>query len=1661
MRERVRWSALVCAVAVWGCGQDDTRPSESLGGLGGPASEDAGGEQNGATGAVPLLEQQLELETVGVKAGAALGNAPDAPNRPAMMMGGGLPRCERTIRARVVAIDQPYTYNRFGSFNPAGMIYALRHDVVASDGQGTPGPGNAMLRPDKRPRPLVLRANVGDCLEVEFTNWLAVDRDDIRRAPDVPFHVPDPGDGRDNSPATRAASFHVNGLHVLDIDSIGANVGNNGSALAAPGETRTYRYIATREGTYLAHSMGAIAGGEGDGGSLVHGLFGSVSVQPRGAVWYRSQVTAAQLAAATKGRNPDGTPKIDYDAKDPHGKPILRMLDDNGQIVHSDLTAIVAGYQSTEYVTTITPDRGAYREMVVFFHDELNAVQAFPELEEDPTLVVTGDINGINLGASGMGATLLANRKRIGPSARCIECAFEEFFLTSWANGDPALNVEVDGNGKAVRALYPDDPSNVWHSYLGDPMRIRNIHSGPAETHVFHLHAHQWLQSPGSDNDAYVDAQSISPGSSFTYNINFEGSGNRNLTPGDSIFHCHLYPHFATGMWGLWRVHDTFEAGTPDRNLPDGEIAEGTPTPALVPLPKFAMPPMPTWAPTRVVTKTGKEMVRPAFPGYPHYIAALPGHRPPQPPLDMAHDGGLPRHVITNVVDAEFGERGRFDVQLEKANLKLLPPDGTPPEQAAMAFHAGRFPEGAPYVTPSGFPAAIYKAYTPEGKYVRFVVNGQPPKPGAPYANPCPPSAPERQIRLAYLQVNLVTNNAGWHDPQARIMVHEEDVDATFAGTRKIEPLVMRANSGECVVLEASNLIPGFLRQDDFQIFAPTDTIGQHVHLVKFDVTSSDGATNGFNYEDGTFSPDTVVERIEAANAAGGAWIADGTLDPGGERRYLTPRAHPRIPSAPYGTQSTIQRWWADPIQNATGMDRTVTSAFTHDHFSPSSHQQHGFYATLSVQPAGSVWRNPVTGDPLGVRPDGGPTSLRADIIVGPNGAQSYREFLVSIADFALLYDADGKPVNPPTAEEADLPIAIDHPDGVVRPEAISARDPGSMLVNYRHEPIPLRIGRPEGDTLVQKDGDEGAMEHVFNSNVHGDPVTSLFESYQGDMIEFRMNEGAHEEMHMWSVHGVKWLREPDDAQSGWTNFQPVGLSEHFEARFRTPPVTGWVADYLYLSTPTDDLWNGVWGLFRTYRKQQPNLLPLPNNPQPEVHEARPSCPPQAPVRSYTVHAITAKDNLPDDRLFYNVRFDLFDPDAILFVKAEHLDAIRSGARRPEPLVLRAAAGECIQVTLINELPQVLQKTPHWNIVPPIIDKFNVNQVRISPHVALHPQLVQFDVTRDDGANVGINPVQTVAPGETRVYQWYAGDFTVQRVPFDPVLATADNVIADDGEESLLVFQVRPVEFGAVNLRSYADVVNHGTHGLLGSLVVEPLGATWVADPDTDSQATVFFQDPTGTDRSFREGVIIYQDEIALHSRNPLFQCVSDLNCGTALRPYGAADDAEDSGGKGFNYRTEPLWARFGVAPEVAPAVFNDIDISNALSSLVFGDPETPIVSARAGDELRLRVTSPSGHPRMHAFTLHGHAWDWNPYEDGSNSTRFGLDPTSFRVGTVGHHGAMSVINVVPGYGAGGPFRVEGDFLYREQSSFQFPAGLWGILRVGPPAGASPPVSQN
>ncbi len=1240
--------------------------------------------------------------------------------------------------ADVVAIDHPMVFNRLGAQNVNWMMYALRHDIVdISDPERLrtldyTKEGDALfekvksrqtsrdiaLRPDLRPRPLVLRVAAGDYLRVNFTNllhrnlkhypsptpdYLPLPPEDKSKSnkklsppsPNFanPFDYLDPLKGiehplehqpenlfvdnqsnettdlnkdsirdeslkgpteadlsriytSDDQVASRMVGFHPQGLELVSsIDDDSSYVGSNGNSLVAPGETKTYCFRAEKEGAYLVSNDGAVFGGEGTAGNSGVGLFGAVTVQPSSKKYthgedkslstsfYRAQVTEEELRLATRKddqgnliKTAAGQPVIDYEATYPDdcasngvwcregkaGKPILNIVHNN-RIMHGDINAIIVGpnldgsFKADTYPLESIGERNptlpnrleSFREFVSIFHDENAATQAFPYFFKHPELQHTlhgvRDSFMINYGSGGIGAEIIANRLKAGPMHDCLDCAYEEFFLSSFAVGDAAMLVDKPANlmtsqcqpeyvqmitdpadpkskrkipdprfsaereqfcvqtpeDRATEAFYPHDPANVHHSYIGDFVKFRNLHSGK-EQHIFHLHNHQWLFNPNDDNSNYIDAQGIGPGSGYTYEIALGGSGNRNKTVGDAIFHCHFYPHFAQGMWYMWRNHDVFEAGTrlqvsddgnagfhskpfalqsgkpsvSGRALPDGEIVAGAPIPAIVPLPGKGMAPMPL-KDVSVKPRIGMdgevhgsmaEVILPegegehANPGFPFWIAGVSsianseeekdkrvsiGSRPTTPPLDMCnkedceeilkdtaasignaegHDGGLPRHALAGfsaggVTHSEFSKLSAEKL-IEKAKPVYYDEKGTRLEKIAMKFHEKPYP---------GYPthAIGRRGEVLPGEF-HFRVNGAKPIPGAPFNEPCiddkgtlltdggdgeffggahgfvhakSPLLPNgiefgankpRVYKGANIQLDVVFNKLGYHYPQQRILALWEDVGPLLREENKKapEPLVIRMNTFDCAMYAHSNLVPAVFYADDYQITTPTDVIGQHIHLPKWDLTSADGGANGWNYEDGTFSPDMVRERIHAINkwneSAGikteklipkvhpyfNDAIAEGLQKPncealweetlekakrnteekcikGGFKKHYESVAecvsekedglyqfhieYGAVPGACnwLGARTTLQRWFSDPIVNKENVHRGLGTTFTHDHLGPSTHQQLGLYATMLSEPPGSEWRHNETGEKLydtAKREDGGPTSWQATI---------------------------------------------------------------------------------------------------------------------------------------------------------------------------------------------------------------------------------------------------------------------------------------------------------------------------------------------------------------------------------------------------------------------------------------------------------------------------------------------------------------------------------------------------------------------------------------------------------------------------------------------------------------------------------------------------------
>jgi hypothetical protein len=132
------------------------------------------------------------------------------------------------------------------SREPMGKVYILQGDKAA------------VLAGERPVEPLVLHANVGDCLEIQLSNE-----------------------------TTRGAvSFHADLLAVDPADSLGVEAGYNGAQAVLPGGTRTYTYFAHPE---IGETVALVR----DWGDVLTnprlGLYGAIVIGPEGATYTHPQ----------------------------------------------------------------------------------------------------------------------------------------------------------------------------------------------------------------------------------------------------------------------------------------------------------------------------------------------------------------------------------------------------------------------------------------------------------------------------------------------------------------------------------------------------------------------------------------------------------------------------------------------------------------------------------------------------------------------------------------------------------------------------------------------------------------------------------------------------------------------------------------------------------------------------------------------------------------------------------------------------------------------------------------------------------------------------------------------------------------------------------------------------------------------------------------------------------------------------------------------------------------------------------------------------------------------------------------------------------------------------------------------------------------------------
>lgn len=216
----------------------------------------------------------------------------------------------------------------------------------------------------------------------------------------------------------------------------------------------------------------------------------------------------------------------------------------------------------------------------------------------------------------------------------------------------------------------------------------------------------------------------------------------------------------------------------------------------------------------------------------------------------------------------------------------------------------------------------VYPTPLEEANFVERAV------PGALYTDTCPchtagecdnPCENVKVFEIALVQAKLTYNRYGWHDPEGRFFVLKEELER-YGGLDayirmveeekiQVEPLVIRANAGDCIELRTTNLLPEFLEENAFQLKTKTDIVGHHVHLVKFDTITSDGAANGWNNIAGARKYETLVERFFA--------------------------------------------------------DEELRTVFFHDHLFANAHQLHGMFGALIIEEAGATFHNIRDGEEL------------------------------------------------------------------------------------------------------------------------------------------------------------------------------------------------------------------------------------------------------------------------------------------------------------------------------------------------------------------------------------------------------------------------------------------------------------------------------------------------------------------------------------------------------------------------------------------------------------------------------------------------------------------------------------------------------------------------
>lgn len=866
---------------------------------------------------------------------------------------------------------------------------------------------------------------------------------------------------------------------------------------------------------------------------------------------------------------------------------------------------------------------------------------------------------------------------------------------------------------------YGDPATPITRSYVGDPVKQRVLHGGSEVAHVHHVHGGsiRWRRQPGTEPTGFADGLDKHPPRVPEAS---ERTDSQTLGPSEafdvadecgsggcqqSVGDLLYHCHIAHHYFaGMWGIWRVYNT------LQDG-IASTDTLPALHALPDRSGDTAPPAAvPAGALTGTTVDFhgARTAL-----TAANLPSFVEAQLP-----PAGVPKGYDASVWDWQqvggrwLGERETGDVWPgyrarapgERPELRFDPRTG----KLAFPFLRPHLAQRPPFAPGHG-PSPYFDPAPP---------GADPPAPGASgAASLCPAGTQLRRFDVNAIRQPVPLNAAqGLLDGQGELFVLRQQAAAVRTDPTLQVPLALRANAGEdCIdILLRSEL--------DDTADQPFSKVGLHIHFMQFDTQASDGLDAGFNYEQTVRPYRADGVRVAKATAPGatriavadtsrftvGAVVAVGIDEEATfEARRITSvnRATLAFDRPLDSAHQAGELVSAEFVRYRWYPDAQFGTAYFHDHVDALRSWAHGLFGALIAEPPGSTYTDPHTRAPLLSGPI---ADIHTSTRVSRDIAGSFREL--------ALFVQDDKGLN-----------AV-------------GRSTGSAY-NLRAEPL---------------DGRPGPPDRLFSTKEHGDPATPLLEANLGDPVVVRNLVGGTNDIHTVHVDGHWFRAEPWSKTSPPINTIRLGISERFDVSIpaaggpqRTP------GDYLYYSGRTFKLREGSWGLVRVHGRGEGNLVPLPGRARVPAADAT-ICPAGAPDTRVAVSSIDVPLPMLDGRT------------GKVFVLDDDVDAVASGDKAPQPLVVHVNVGDCLHVKLTNRTS--------------------------SGPTSYHVDLLAADPTASGGVAAGREPQQSVAPGTTRTSTFFASP--------------------EVGETVAMV-------------RDFGDVLTNPGLGLYGAVIVGAPGTTY------------------------------------------------------------------------------------------------------------------------------------------------------------------------------------------------------------------------------------------